>query len=482
MSGRILIVDDVATNRIVLKVMLRSACYAVEQADTGAAALRKARERHPDLILLDVMLPDISGLDVCRQLKADPETADIPVILVTASKDRDSRVQGLEAGADDYLTKPVDDGTLLARVRSSLRARDTARDLNDRGAIAPSFAEAAAPYRQSPLDGHVALIADSKKRAMLWKADLQPKLDGRITLLPRDTALTRFGTRKSDTVPDVFVIAADLTHRNEGLRLLSELRSRFATRHAASIVVLPDGDTDRAAIALDLGAADILFQPLDGTELAIRIRTQLDRKRQADALRACIQTGLELAAKDSLTGLSNRRQGLWRLSQMLQKPGRGTAVMMLDIDHFKMVNDRFGHAAGDRVLQLAARRLRMQIGPNDVIARIGGEEFLVALRDTDPDTALACAERLRRAVSNSPFRLHGPDTNLSITLSVGLAYVDRHAPLESAEDVLARADDALYGSKADGRDQVTAATPSAALTSAHPVPLRTTARRLGGGR
>ena len=146
MTGRILVVDDVATNRIVMKVKLASACYAVDQADCGAAALIAARQTQPDLILLDVVMPDMSGLDVCRQLKTDPDTADIPIILITAVADRDNKMAGLEAGADDFLTKPVDEVTLLARVRSLLRARDTARELRKRGASALGFAEAAAHF------------------------------------------------------------------------------------------------------------------------------------------------------------------------------------------------------------------------------------------------------------------------------------------------------------------------------------------------
>jgi two-component system cell cycle response regulator len=129
MTGRILIVDDVATNRIVMKVKLAQACYSVEQADSGAVALRTARENRPDLIILDVLMPDMSGLEVCRRIKADPETADIPVLLVTTLSDRASKMAGLEAGADDFLTKPVDEVTLLARVRSLIRARDTVREL-----------------------------------------------------------------------------------------------------------------------------------------------------------------------------------------------------------------------------------------------------------------------------------------------------------------------------------------------------------------
>jgi two-component system cell cycle response regulator len=347
----------------------------------------------------------------------------------------------------------VDEVTLLARVRSLLRARDTARELKQRGETAPGFAEAAAGYSAREAPGRIALVASGPKGAVLWKTALDDRVGGDVSILPRDAALGRFGTEDAD-VPDVFVIAADLTHRNEGLRLLSDLRSRPATRHAASVMILPAGDSERAAIALDLGAHDILYDPFDAQELAIRIRAQLGRKRQADRLRASLRVELEMAVTDSLTGLHNRRYGLFELDRMLARDGRNVAVMLLDIDHFKRVNDTHGHSVGDRVLSLVARRLRSQLREGDLLARIGGEEFLVALPECDRATALDCAERLRAAIGAQGFAVGGAGASLAITLSVGIALA---APgcAETAQSLIDRADTALFGAKAHGRDQVT---------------------------
>lgn len=460
MTGRILVVDDVATNRIVMKVKLAAACYAVDQADCGAAALAAARRDSPDLVLLDVVMPDMSGLEVCRRLKADPATADIPVILITALADHASKMAGLEAGADDFLTKPVDEVTLLARVRSSLRARDTARELRQRSEAAPGFAEAAAGFAARETPGRIGLIASGLKGAVLWKTALDDRLGGEVSILPRDAALGGFRADDAD-VPDVFVIAADLTHRNEGLRLLSDLRSRPATRHAATVMILPQGDGERAAIALDLGAHDILYDPFDAQELAIRIRAQLGRKRQADRLRAALRVELDMAVTDSLTGLHNRRKGLFELDRMLSQSEGSVAVMLLDLDHFKRVNDMHGHSIGDRVLSMVARRLRATLRGGDLLARIGGEEFLVALADCDRLTALDCAERLRTAIGAQCFPVGGGHGPLAITMSVGIALsVAGHA--ETAHSLIDRADAALYDAKALGRDQVTLAPVSAA--------------------
>ncbi len=449
MTGRILVVDDVATNRIVMKVKLAAACYSVLQADCGAAALRIAKSEQPDLILLDVLMPDMSGVAVCEKLKSDPATADIPVILITALADQDSKMQGLQRGADDYLTKPVDEVTLLARVRSLLRAHETQRELRlrEESCAAYGFAEPATGFAAA---GKVALVAPDAARAVSWKHALDAQGTPGLKILPREQALSGHGL---DKAPDVYVISADLGSYNEGLRLLSDLRSRPASRHAAAVMILPKDDAERGAVALDLGAGDILYDPFDPAELAVRIKTQLRRKHESDRLRATVEAGLELAVTDSLTGLHNRRYALGQLARLLADPGRGLAVMMLDLDHFKTVNDRFGHAAGDHVLATIANRLRHELRGRDLVARLGGEEFLVALPDTDPDHALQCAERLRQAVGGIPITIPGLDQPVTVTMSVGIAL--GQADGDMADSLIERADRALYGSKSDGRNLVT---------------------------
>jgi two-component system cell cycle response regulator len=189
MTGRILIVDDVATNRIVMKVKLVDACYTVDQADSGAAALlRLVEENRPDLIILDVLMPDMSGLEVCRRLKADPETADTPVLLVTALSDRASKMAGLEAGADDFLTKPVDEVTLLARVRSLIRARDTVRELRERGEYGAGhgLCRGADRVRAAKAAGPHLAGGARTTGAVVWKTALDDKVGGDVRVVPRE--------------------------------------------------------------------------------------------------------------------------------------------------------------------------------------------------------------------------------------------------------------------------------------------------------
>lgn len=457
MTGRILVVDDVATNRIVMKVKLAAACYHVDQAENGADALKAARDTKPDLILLDVMMPDMSGLDVCRALKADPATADIPIVLITALSDRAAKMDGLEAGADDFLTKPVEEVTLLARVRSLLRASDSVRELRARDdtVSAYGFSEAALGFEGKARPGHIALVAPGPRGAVLWKAAIDDRIGGNVRIIPRETALTQ-AVAGDGEIPDVFVISVDLAQRNEGLRLLSDLRSRPGTRHSATVMILPEGDSERAAIALDLGANDVLHDPFDAQELAIRISVQLDRKRQSDRMRAGVRAGLEAAITDPLTGLYNRRFAMHRMEQIMAAPGPDPAVMMIDLDYFKTINDTYGHAAGDTVLQQVAIRLRSQLRPNDLLARIGGEEFLVVLASSDDQSATQCAERLRASIGGASFDLGNGGFPVRVTASVGLALPAEHAvgTVVTPEMLIRQADTALYGAKARGRDRV----------------------------
>jgi two-component system cell cycle response regulator len=460
MSRRILIVDDVATNRIVMKVRLGDAHYQVLQASDGRTALAAARNDMPDLILLDLDLPDIGGAELCRRLKADPDTASIPIIVVTATRSTEAKMRALEAGADEFLSKPLDEMILLARVRNLLRARETAEELALRNGTqrALGFAETP-PGFQAP--ARVALIAAEPRRARSWRVALEPLTSDRLITMSRAEALN---PEAAGTTPDLFVIDADLSPTGAGLRLVSELRAHAATRHAAILVVVPEAARESAAMALDLGANDLITAPVDAQEMALRIKSQIRRKQQADRLRATLEDGLRLAVTDPLTGLFNRRYALPHLARIAERAaqtGRPFAVMLLDIDRFKLVNDRFGHAAGDAVLVEVARRLRENLRAVDLVARIGGEEFMVALPETDTETAWVTAERLRALIQNLPVRLPDGSGEIAVTISVGVALGQGRAVpsddtgLETEVKVLIdQADKALYGAKASGRNTV----------------------------
>jgi two-component system cell cycle response regulator len=457
MVGKVLIVDDVATNRIVMKVKLAAAGYYPMLAADGAACIAIALRDQPDLILLDLMLPDMSGLDVLARLRAEPSLRHVPVVMFSASQDQTARAAAFRAGADEFLSKPIDDQTLLARIRSFMRSRELFEGFSghhDSFAML-GFAEAQ-PDFQPP--GVIALVTSRPDAALKIRRNMAQYLNDRVLVLTAEDAMAN--DFDQGRCPDVFLIEADCTGPGGGLRLMSELRSRSTTRHAAFCILSGPNSATGAAVAFDLGAADLVTEAIAAEEIAMRLSRLLARKREADVLRASMQDGLRLAVIDPLTGLHNRRYGLAQLSAIsdaAQRSGRGFAVLVLDLDRFKSVNDRWGHAAGDAVLIEVANRLNQNLRAGDLLARMGGEEFLIALPETNLADARTIAERLCRAIELTPVRLS--ETNvLNITISIGLAISGDVADLsrkDSLLEIIECADHALLHAKAAGRNQVT---------------------------
>jgi len=473
MTGRILIVEPSSAGRIMLKVKLAAACRDSAHAASGAEGLRLARDLRPDAVLVDHALPDMDGAAFCARLAADPATAAIPAILLAPAGAGGLAARALAAGAADVLVKPVDETLLLARLRSFARARAAglragaaagpAGDLG-LGEAAADWVGAAAPRAEGPAPARLAIVAGAPATALAWRRRLALPL-GRaavIEILSREQALA-----DAARGVDLFLIGADLGRPGEGLELAAELLSRPETCHAAVCIVLPPEGCGQpagalAATALDLGAGEVLADRFAPEEAALRLGAQLGRKRSADRLRAGVRAGLRLAVIDPLVGAYNRRYALHRLERLAEQAAassRSLVLLVLDLDRFKAVNDGFGHPAGDAVLVEVAARLRSGLRPGDLFARIGGEEFLVALPDTPPRAAEATAEALRRAVAAAPVSLPGGAGTVAVTVSIGLALLEGGAgpAAAAAARALGRADDALLAAKRRGRNQVAVA-------------------------
>ena len=460
MTGRILIVDPVATNRIVLRVKLAAAFYDVDQAESAADALARIAVARPDLIIASDGLPGGAALDLCRLIRATPALDDVPVVLIQSAPSAEQRREGLRAGADDLVTRPLDDLVLLARLRSLLRARNNDSELRLRDDTQRALGLAEEP-QAFVRPARVALVAATNGPTMQpTLAALRAALPDRITLTTaREVMLERAAA------PDVFVISEAQNDSREGLDLLAELRARAKTRHCAILYHAGTWQRRAAATALDLGANDLMIGPLDPQELALRLQKQIARKRTAERLRANMQKGVRAALHDPLTGLFNRRYAmphLARLTETAVQKGRPLAVMIADLDHFKSVNDSYGHAAGDAVLIAVAKRLGANLRPVDLIARHGGEEFLIVLPNTDQDLALNTALRLCKRIADDPFVLPGHAVPLHLTISIGVAVGGTRAPDLAPPELLELADRALFAAKAEGRNQALLDHPSAA--------------------
>ena len=456
MVGKILIVDGVATNRILLKVALAEAFYQPVLAADGESCLHLARAFAPDLILLDLVLPDQSGVSLIHQLRADPCTRDIPVLALAADTEQAARLLALQAGADDVLAKSVDHQSLLARVRNLLRGRE-GFDGFASGSAGSGLLGFAEPDTTFAGAANISILSDHAETAGHQRNALARLMSDTILVQSREAAFLDANRQNGQPVPDVFLIDASISGNGNALRLMSELRSRPATRHSAVCILRSAGSTDIAAMAFDMGADDVVAAGIAPHELALRLQTLIRRKRRDDKLRATVHDGLRLAVIDPLTGLHNRRYAMPQLAAIAERAAaEGTvfAVMVIDLDRFKSVNDRLGHAAGDAVLVEVARRLQANLREGDLLARIGGEEFLVALPCTSFNDACIAADRLCRAIEENPIHL-GLAPPLRVTISIGLAVSDEDFGAEAAPKIVDRADRALLAAKAEGRNKVT---------------------------
>jgi two-component system cell cycle response regulator len=243
----------------------------------------------------------------------------------------------------------------------------------------------------------------------------------------------------------------------DGLRFAAQLRSDELTRNLPILALVDPDDRQRMVKALEIGINDILPKPIDPQELAARVRTQVKRKRYTDFLRNNLDQSLEAAVTDQLTGLHNRRYMTGQLAALVNRATRGgepVAALLVDIDHFKQINDNYGHDVGDEVLREFAVRVASNVRAVDLPCRYGGEEFVVIMPDTSLESAQRIAERIRLHVAGSPFRVHGADDLLSVTISIGVAATNGEGDTPAL--LLKRADEAVYEAKNSGRNRVVA--------------------------
>jgi two-component system cell cycle response regulator len=450
-TARVLIVDDIPTNVRLLEARLTAEYYEVLTASSGREALDICQSQDVDIVLLDVMMPEMDGFEVCRRLKADPKTHHIPVLMVTALDQPSDRVQGLDAGADDFHTKPVDDTQLMARVKSLVRLKSLTDELRARALTGQQIASEDALRVMdsiSPSGGSILIIDTDQRHAERIRNFLVPEHQVDILTQPADAVFQVSGGSY-----ELALVSMSLDDFDP-LRVCSQVRTVEHTRNLPIILMADPADKPRVVRALDLGINDFIHRPVERNELMARVRTQIRRHRYALELRQSVNNTLAMAVTDVLTGLYNRRYFERHLTVMLgkaQEQERDLALMILDIDHFKAVNDTYGHDIGDAVLREFSARLRRNIRGVDLACRFGGEEFVVLMPDTDFAQADAVAERVRQSIGELSFDIGAPRP-LSVTVSVGVSLNDGQA--DTPEGMIKRADVALYRAKREGRNRV----------------------------
>lgn len=450
-SEKILIVDDDPTNAKLLAAKLGESNYAILKAYSGQEALQKASSENPDLILLDIMMPGMNGFEVTAQLKSGPETAGIPIVLVTALDGPDNKTKGLEAGADDFLNKPVHTAELKARVKSLLRLKRYSDQLKARvqarGGGIGSFA-GDDPMAELRLP-NLLIVEDSPTDAKLIKSLLNSLACSQSVVSSGEEALSVCNNRQID-----IMILDMLLPGLDGYEVVRRIKENPSTQSTQIIVVTSLQDIDSKIKGYEFGVDDFLVKPINFNEFRARVNSLIKKKAYYDRLVGSLEVAVQAAITDKLTGVYNSGYLKHYLKNELKRADRHhhpVSLIMLDIDDFKRVNDRHGHLAGDFLLKEIAEKLANSIREIDVLGRFGGDEFVIILPYTQRENAAAVAERIRLEIENGA-GASGVQPAFEVSVSIGVA---EYAPgVDTAQDVIQKADNALYTAKFSGKNRV----------------------------
>ena len=415
--GELLVVDDDELNRDMLSQRLELNGYAVTAVDGGRQALDLIGRRDFDLILLDVMMPEINGLNVLRLIRQTHPPTDLPVIMVTAKDQSEDVVEAFKAGANDYVTKPIDFSVVLARVATQVTCRRSRAALHRSEA---RYALAAKGTNDGLWDWD--LLADEIYYSTRWSAMLGHETE---TVSPSPDEWFR-----RVHPDDLWRVQAALADHLQGLTRHFECEQRLLHEDRTYRWMLSRGVAVRASDGRCVRMAGSL--------------TDITEAKVADAL----------------TGLPNRLLFLERLERALERskrhPEHRFAVLFLDLDRFKLINDSLGHCIGDMLLIAVSRRLEASIRSSDLvsrsgrehtIARLGGDEFTILIDGIkEPANAIRVAERIERELA-SPFNLGGHEVYTSTSIGITLGGDEYDSP----EDLVRDADTAMYSAKSRGK-------------------------------
>ena len=454
---RILLVDDSATQALRTRWVLESAGFEVHVCENGTMALAAAAEEEPDLVLLDMYLPDLSGREVARRLKADPTLSGIPVIFLTGVfRDVADIITGLDQGADDYLRKPVEDGELVARVRASLRAKTTQRELGRLARLLLAVNQVGSQLAGIlDLDGLLTAVVELMRSNFDYPHVLLYLMEDN-QLVVRAAA----GTMAAELLATAPRVALDSDNLAASAARTSQIMAPTES-HGILHPLLTDVLSGAAAPVISGGAVSGVLEIASPAAMAFAANDVLVLQTLANMLGVAAQNSRlyrrmeELAMVDDLTGLLNRRTLVARLTaewDRCQRFKHRLGLVVVDVDHFKEVNDSYGHHSGDRALMALAKLIQGAIRRVDSAGRLGGDEFLLILPETSQVGALEVARRMGQA---GHLLLLGDDTqqSIAVTLSLGVAsWPD--TPATAAADLLRAADEALYRAKTAGRNRI----------------------------
>lgn len=419
---KILVVEKTKIYQRLIQAMLGDLQIDSDYVDDGQSALQALEQNRYDLLCLDLQLPDMNGLDLCRRLRAEARTALLPIILLTADENESTIKEGLEAGATEILSK-----SSYAELRRGFKQLVSAM--------------------QTEVTGRVLYIEDSPMVAQLTLQLLNNM--GLVVdhFVRADLAWDQFLAADYDLVITDIVVEGGFS----GVGLLRRIRAMEDERNRIPVLAISGvDDTARRIEILRQGANDYIAKPVIEEELRARATNLITANQLFDTVRRQQQKLEEFAVTDQLTGLYNRHYLHETAQQAVANAARykhPLSLLLLDLDNFKAVNDTHGHDVGDRVLTELGALIRASCRDGDVAARFGGEEFMLLLVECQMADAQAKAERLRAKIESAQL------AGLKVTASVGVSTL-QDCPEASFEALLKRADKAMYAAKHAGRNRV----------------------------
>ncbi len=472
-AAKILVADDDLSLLRTLSWILKENGYEVVTAPGGEGLLGKLEEERPHLLLLDIMMPKVDGLQLLERLKADDRFRDLPVLMISSMPPEEATVKSLGLGAADFISKPFRVRELLARVKAHLRlgqelarARDEAQS---RAAIVDILHEVTDSLKPDEiyhiLARRVARVLHISKCSMVlakagdqrgvvvaaYENPMLRNLEIELARYPEIQRALESGrpVLVEDVVTDPLYAEERVRWQREGINVptRSAVALPFSMKdQQVGVFFLRTAGEDPPLTRADAQFAETVIRTaVAAIEKAYDFETAVSDKKRLE----------KLASTDALTGCLNRRALSEELEQELDRAQRynlALTILLADIDHFKVINDTWGHVAGDSVLRQVGELFRREARSVDVVARYGGEEFVVVMPETALHGAAIFAERLRRRVMAHDFADPGDDP-LNLTISIGLAsFPDER--IHDADSFVGLADQALYRAKNDGRNLV----------------------------
>jgi two-component system, cell cycle response regulator len=447
---KILIVDDEPLNLKLLQAHLVQSKYEVHCARSGSEALEKAAQVSPDLILLDVMMPGMDGYEVTRKLKEDPQSRDIPIILITALGGQDDKLKGLEAGADEFLNKPVQKIELLARIRSLILYKQLREQFTLRSQVETLLQYPSAGWdsgERSSAPQRVLVVEDDPNEAKLVSRHLKGMPLEIEMVASGEEALRLLEEKEMDLVLlDILLPGMD------GFEVCRRLKARDRTRPTQVLLMTCFSDLECKTKGFESGADDLLAKPINGYELEIRLNTLLKKKTYLDKLHHLREASFSEGITDPVTGLYNRAYLRHFLSLEVKRSLRQKyplALLVGAIIDFHQILYSRGPKGGDQVLREVGRLLQENFREVDLPAHFGEEVFAVVLPYTDGAGASKGAERLKNNIQSRSFLPDSSRPPVRINLRIGIVVYS--APIGGVDEFIQLAEEALYQARKEGK-------------------------------